>query len=77
MTVFTNYAVAEEAQRRIDDGEDPSRLVHPLTDPDGDIWDISSSISIAEYQKGGYISTYFTLQEVASGCLAIRHVNDD
>ena len=65
-------SLAAEADRRIVDGEDPESLVHRLVyreDDDSDeFYELSSSISLADYQRGGYTETYRTLRAVADGC---------
>jgi hypothetical protein len=62
--MFTNTNFQFVAQHRINMGEDPQALVHITNDRV-----LSSSISLEDYQKGGYVSTYKTLKEVVStGC---------
>ena len=62
--MFVNTDFQFDAQARINDGEAPEALVH-ITDNR----ELSSSITLEDYQTGKYISTYKTLKEVAStGC---------
>jgi len=56
--------LSEIAAARIARGENPDGLVHTLCDGE----DLSSSITREDYQRGGYISSYSTLAEVAAGC---------
>jgi len=70
--VMAYSSLAALADRRITEGEDPEGLVHRLFYPanyeDGRAYDLSTSISLAEYQRGGYTESYRTLAEVAAGC---------
>jgi hypothetical protein len=62
--MFVNTDFQFDAQARINEGEAPEALVH-ITDNQ----ELSSSITLEQYQSGAYISTYKTLKEVAStGC---------
>ena len=62
--MFQNTSFQFDARKRIEAGEDPRALVHIA-----DNRELSSSISLEDFQRGGYVSTYKTLEEVASsGC---------
>ena len=62
--IFENTNFQFDAQHRINAGEDPQTMVH-ITDSR----ELSSGITLEQYQRGGYTSAYKTLAEVAaSGC---------
>ncbi len=62
--MFVNTDFQFDAQHRINAGEDPQALVHITGNRE-----LSSSITLEQYQSGAYISAYKTLKEVAtSGC---------
>ena len=55
-----------EAQERIDSGEAPSSLVHEIWHSNESYYGLSSSITVEDYQRGGYTSRYYSLRELAS-----------
>ena len=78
MNVKQRIQAAQEARARIESGEDPDGLVHILYYPadyaPDEIQGLSSAITLAEYQSGGYTSRYYTLAELASAPSEFREL---
>jgi hypothetical protein len=76
MEYLHSTGFSNDAKRRILAGEDPQGLVHIIWGgeaPSG----LSSTLTLVEYQRGGYTSTYFTLEEVANGQIDQLWITDD
>ncbi len=62
--------ILEEAQTRIEQGDDPELLVHFIDDdPERGM---SNGITLREFQRGGYISRYYRLKDLANPAYWIR-----
>ena len=62
--------ILEEAQTRIEQGDDPELLVHFIDDdPERGM---SDGITLREFQRGGYISRYYRLKDLANPAYWIR-----
>jgi hypothetical protein len=62
--------ILEEAQTRIDTGDDPELLVHFIDDdPERGM---SNGITLREFQRGGYIGRYYRLADLANPAYWIR-----
>jgi hypothetical protein len=68
--VFIRNTVLEEAQARIERGEDPELLVHFIDD--NPARGMSNGITLEEFQRGGYISRYYRLKDLANPAYWIR-----
>ena len=62
--------ILEEAQARIDAGNDPELLVHFIDDDPAR--GMSNGITLKEFQRGGYISRYYRLKDLANPAYWIR-----
>ena len=62
--------ILEEAKERIERGEDPELLVHFIDD--NPARGMSNGITLREFQKGGYISRYYRLGDLANPAYWIR-----
>jgi hypothetical protein len=62
--------ILEEAKERIERGDDPELLVHFIDDdPERGM---SNGITLREFQRGGYISRYYRLKDLANPAYWIR-----
>ena len=62
--------ILEEAQTRIERGDDPELLVHFIDDdPERGM---SNGITLREFQRGGYIGRYYRLKDLANPAYWIR-----
>ena len=62
--------ILEEAKERIERGEDPELLVHFIDDdPERGM---SNGITLEEFQRGGYISRYYRLKDLANPTYWVR-----
>jgi len=62
--------ILEEAQTRIEQGDDPELLVHFIDDdPERGM---SNGITLREFQRGGYIGRYYRLKDLANPTYWVR-----
>ena len=62
--------ILEEAQTRIEQGDDPELLVHFIDDdPERGM---SNGITLKEFQRGGYIGRYYRLGDLANPAYWVR-----
>lgn len=67
---MTTNKIMLEAQERIAQGDDPELLVHFINDDPKQ--GLSNGITLREYQKGGYLSLYYRLKDLANPTYWIR-----
>jgi hypothetical protein len=60
---MSNDEIMNEALQRIAQGDDPELLVHFINDDPRQ--GLSNGITLREYQRGGYISLYYRLKDLA------------
>ena len=62
--------ILQDAKERIERGEDPELLVHFIDD--NPARGMSNGITLEEFQRGGYISRYYRLKDLANPAYWIR-----